>query len=447
MKLWNGRFGSDSDYKTDMYNASISFDIKLLPYDVTASIAHVNTLEEAGVITAEESEVLKSGLEQISSDYSQQKIEYSVTDEDVHMLIERLLIKQIGEVGKKVHTGRSRNDQVATATRLYTIDKLHYLQDCLEAWIECLEHQSIVYLKDIMAGCTHLQAAQPITLGFWFDAYKQMFVRDLQKLQNCLEVINQCPLGSAALAGTSYQLDRILTAKLLGFNSPTANSLDSVADRDYIADTLYLCSLIGLHLSKLSEEIIIFNSQVYNYISLDDKYSTGSSIMPQKKNPDIAELARGKSGRMIGNLTQLLTMIKGTPLAYNKDFQEDKESLFDSLEHTTLALELFIPMIETATFNTSKMREDCELGYINATDLADYLVLKGLAFREAHHVVGSLVKYAEENNLKLSQISLERLKQESELIDEDIYQFIDIEACLMRRQTYGAPGWFINSKQ
>ncbi|WOO89562.1 argininosuccinate lyase [Mollicutes bacterium LVI A0078] len=354
MKLWNGRFGINSDSKTDMYNASISFDIKLLPYDVKASIAHVTTLKQANVLTSEESEILIIGLEKINEEYQNGQIEFFVEDEDVHMLIERLLTLKVGELGKKVHTGRSRNDQVATATRLYTIDKLHYLYDCLESWIDCLDQQSLRYLSDIMAGCTHLQAAQPITLGFWFDAYKQMFIRDLQKLENCLDSMNQCPLGSAALAGTSYPLDRYLTANILGFKQPTANSMDSVADRDYIADSLYICTLIGVHLSKISEELIIFNSQVYNYITLDDRYSTGSSIMPQKKNPDIAELARGKSARMIGNLTQLLTMIKGTPLAYNKDFQEDKESLFDSIENTTLALELFIPMIETAKFNTEK---------------------------------------------------------------------------------------------
>ncbi len=446
MKLWNGRFGENSDSKTDMYNASISFDIKLLPYDVKASIGHVTTLKQAKVLTTEESEILIAGLEKISEKYQNGQIEFSIEDEDVHMLIERLLTVEVGEIGKKVHTGRSRNDQVATATRLYTIDKLHYLQDCLEAWIDCLEQQSLRYLTDIMAGCTHLQAAQPITLGFWFDAYKQMFIRDLQKLENCLESMNQCPLGSAALAGTSYPLDRHLTADVLGFKKPTANSMDSVADRDYIADSLYLCALIGVHLSKISEELIIFNSQVYNYLTLDDRYSTGSSIMPQKKNPDIAELARGKSARMIGNLTQLLTMIKGTPLAYNKDFQEDKESLFDSLENTTLALELFIPMIETAKFNTVKMKNDCELGYINATDLADYLVNKGVPFRSAHHIVGNLVKYAESQGIKLDEISIERFKQESLLIESDIYVFIDVEACLNRRQTYGSPGWFIASK-
>lgn len=446
MKLWNGRFSVDSDIKTDMYNASINFDIKLLPYDVKASIGHIKTLEQAGILTADECQQLEAGLIQIGLQYEQDQIEFSTNDEDVHMLIERLLTAEVGEIGKKVHTGRSRNDQVAVATRLYTIDKLNYLQDCLEAWIECLDQQSVKYLKDIMAGCTHLQAAQPITLGFWFDAYKQMFIRDLKKVENCLEVMNECPLGSAALAGTSYSLDRSLTAELLGFAKPTDNSMDSVADRDYIADCLYVCAIISLHLSKLAEEIIIFNSQVYNYIRLDDRYSTGSSIMPQKKNPDIAELARGKSARMIGNLTQLLSLIKGTPLAYNKDFQEDKESLFDSLENTTIALELFIPMIETATFNTSKMKDDCELGYINATDLADYLVLKGLPFRSAHHVVGTLVQYAESNGIKLDQIELATMRAECDLIEDDVYSFIDSHACLMRRLTHGAPGWFINTK-
>lgn len=445
MKLWNGRFDSNSDHKTDLYNASISFDIRLLPYDVQASIAHVKTLFDASLLTEEEMTLLINGLEEVASDYAQNNVEYSIADEDVHMLIERLLTMKVGPTGKKVHTGRSRNDQVAVATRLYTIDKLSALKVDLELWINCLDEQSKLYARNIMAGCTHLQAAQPITLGFWFDAYKQMFVRDLKKLNNSLEVMNQCPLGSAALAGTSYTLNRHYTADLLGFDGPTRNSMDSVADRDYIADALYICAIISLHLSKISEEIIIFNSQVYNYIRLDDKYSTGSSIMPQKKNPDIAELARGKSARMIGNLTQILTLIKGTPLAYNKDFQEDKESLFDSLDNVSLALQLFKPMIETSTFNLEKMHKDCELGYINATDLADYLVGKGIAFREAHHIVGELVKYAEQNELKLDEISLEIMQEKCELITEDIYQFINVHACLERRLTYGAPGWFIKN--
>lgn len=443
MKLWNGRFASDSDYKTDLYNSSISFDIKLFTYDIKATIGHVQTLQLASILTCEESEMLINELELLASKYEQNKIEVSSGDEDVHMLIERLLTEELGELGKKVHTGRSRNDQVAVATRLFTIDKLHYLQDCLEAWIGCLEHQSKKYSSDLMAGCTHLQTAQPITLGFWFDAYKQMFKRDLKKIENSLEIMNECPLGSAALAGTSYQLDRQFSANALNFKCPTANSMDSVADRDYIADTLYVCSLIAIHLSKLAEELILFNSQVYNYVTLDDRYSTGSSIMPQKKNPDIAELARGKSARMIGNLTQLLTLIKGIPLAYNKDFQEDKESLFNSIENVTLSLELFIPMIETTIFNTAKMAEDCKLGFINATDLADYLVQKGIPFRTCHHIVGILVKYAETNNIGLEQIPLEVMQGECDLIEQDVYQFIEVQACLMRRTTYGAPGWFI----
>lgn len=446
MKLWNGRFDSNSDYKTDLYNSSIGFDIKLFPYDIKASIGHVQTLQLAAILTNEETETLIKGLELLAMKYEQNQIEVTSGDEDVHMLIERLLTEELGELGKKVHTGRSRNDQVAVATRLYTIDKLHYLQDCLEAWVSCLEHQSAKYSKEIMAGCTHLQAAQPITLGFWFDAYKQMFIRDLKKLENSLEIMDECPLGSAALAGTSYDLNRQFTAEILNFKCPTSNSMDSVADRDYITDTLYVCSLIAIHLSKLAEEIILFNSQVYNYVTLDDRYSTGSSIMPQKKNPDIAELARGKSARMIGNLTQLLTLIKGTPLAYNKDFQEDKESLFNSLENVTLSLELFIPMIETAVFNTEKMAEDCKLGFINATDLADYLVLKGIPFRTCHHIVGCLVKFAETNNLALEQIPLEVMQEECELIDQDVYKYIEIDACLMRRTTYGAPGWFIKQQ-
>ncbi|WOO87434.1 argininosuccinate lyase [Mollicutes bacterium LVI A0039] len=442
-KLWNGRFGSDTDKNTDLYNASITFDIKLLPYDIKASIAHAKGLNQAKILTDIELAEIISGLNDINSEYELNQIEYSIADEDVHMLIERLLIEKIGETGKKVHTARSRNDQVAIATRLYTIDQLQIIETKLTAWVNTLDELSQKHKADIMAGYTHLQAAQPITLGFWFDAYKQMFTRDLKKVANCIELMSESPLGSAALAGSSYDIDRNYTASLLGL-TPTQNSMDSVADRDYIIDSLYITSMISIHLSKMAEEIIIFNSQVYNYITLDDKYSTGSSIMPQKKNPDIAELARGKSARMIGNLMQMLTLIKGTPLAYNKDFQEDKEHLFDSIETIKLTLDVFSPMVTTATFNLKKMEQDCELGYINATDLADYLVLKGIPFRESHHIVGSLVKYAESNSIKLTDIDLDTFKQHSELIEADIYDFISVQACLARRTTLGAPGWFMN---
>lgn len=445
-KLWNGRFSTNTDLNTDLYNASITFDIKLLPYDIKASIVHARGLEQAGLLTDQELELITGGLKDIETQFNQGKINYSISDEDVHMLIERLLIEQIGEAGKKVHTARSRNDQVATATRLYTIDQLQQIEGKLEAWIEELSKLSQKHKSDLMAGCTHLQAAQPITLGFWFDAYKQMFTRDLIKLQQCIELISVSPLGSAALAGTSYNIDRFFTAGELAM-TPTLNSMDSVADRDYILDSMYITSLISLHFSKMAEEIILFNSQVYNYITLDDKYSTGSSIMPQKKNPDIAELARGKSARMIGNLVQMLTLIKATPLAYNKDFQEDKEQLFDSFETIKLTLDVFSPMVTTATFNLQKMEDDCSLGYINATDLADYLVLKGIPFRESHHIVGSLVKLAESQGIKLTDIELDVFKQYSELIDSDIYDFIDVKACMQRRTSYGAPGWFIEQSK
>lgn len=440
-KLWNGRFSGDTDQKTDQFNASIMFDIKLLPYDIKGSIAHVQGLRHGGIITSDEADAIIAGLEQILAMNNGGDLEYTINDEDVHMLIERNLIELIGEAGKKVHTARSRNDQVAIATRLYTIDQLTSIKQLLTDWIELLRDLSVTYKDDIMAGYTHLQAAQPISLGFWFDAYRQMFVRDLQKLENSLEIMSFSPLGSAALAGSSYPLDRNYTASLLGLK-PTANAMDSVADRDYILDSLYVISLIAIHLSKMAEEIITFNSQVYNYITLDDQFSTGSSIMPQKKNPDIAELTRGKSAKAIGNLVQMLTLIKGTPLAYNKDFQEDKEGLFEAVSNITLSLEVFPQMVATATWNTEKMKSDCELGFINATDLADYLVRKGVPFRESHHIVGSLVKYAETEQIKLGDIPLEKFQAFSPLIAEDIYQFIDVTACFQRRTTLGAPGWF-----
>lgn len=441
-KLWNGRFNGDTSVATDMYNASIEFDIRLLPSDIKASIAHIQGLQQAKILTLDELEVLTNGLQEIKAAYLANELDYSIADEDVHMLIERQLIERVGEVGKKVHTARSRNDQVAIATRVYTIEQLEQVEIKLKNWINDLTKLSNLHKTDIMAGCTHLQIAQPITLGFWFDAYKQMFNRDLIKLQNCLQLIKVSPLGSAALAGSSYNIDRHFTATILDM-VPTENSTDSVSDRDYIIDSIYICSLISIHLSKMAEEIITFNSQIYNYVRLDDAYSTGSSIMPQKKNPDIAELTRGKSARMIANLMQILTLIKATPLAYNKDFQEDKEHLFDSLDTILLTLEVFPKMVTTATFNTKKMAHDCELGYINATDLADYLVLKGIPFRESHHIVGSLVKLAEEQSLKLSELPLATFQEFSPLITDDVFEFIDVTNCLKRRTTYGAPGWFM----
>lgn len=445
MKLWSGRFSKITNHDTDALNASILFDYKLLPYDIKASIAHVKGLGQINILTEQEQQKIINGLLKIETEYQNDKLEISINDEDVHMLIERLLIEDIGAIGKKVHTGRSRNDQVAVATRLYTIDNLSIISEHLEYFIKQLNILANTYKTDLMPGCTHLQAAQPITLGFWFDAYSRMFSRDLEKLQFFLQTMNECPLGSAALAGTSYPLPRHEIAKILDFTDVSTNSLDAVSNRDYIIDTLYTISLIAVHLSKMAEEIILFNSQVYNYITLDDAYATGSSIMPQKKNPDIAELTRGKSARLIANLMQILTLIKATPLAYNKDFQEDKESLFDSIENIIMILKVFPPMLISAKFNLPKMRKDCQYGYINATDLADYLVLKSIPFRDSHEIVGKLVKLAESKQIALDELSLDDFQQYSSLITKDVYEFIKIENCLKRRISYGGVGWYIQN--
>ncbi len=446
-KLWGGRFNANTDKLTDVFNASIKFDYKLLPYDIKGSIGHVKTLLQANVLTKEESENIINGLNDILKEYENNNINYNISDEDVHMLIERLLIEKIGEVGKKVHTGRSRNDQVATTTRLYVKDHINEINSLLNNWINTLNDLSVEYKDNIMPGLTHLQSAQPITLGFWFDAYKQMFIRDKQRLEDCLKRVDVSPLGSGALAGNSYGIDRFYSSKILEFNKPCENSMDGVSDRDYIVELLFVISLISIHMSKLAEEIILYNSPIYNYITLDDKFSTGSSIMPQKKNPDIAELVRGKSGRAVGNLVQLLTVLKATPLAYNKDFQEDKESLFDSIDNIERILEIFNKMMLTTTFNTCKMLEDCQKGYLNATDLADYLTKKDIPFRDSHKIVGELVKYATDNNIRLDDIPLDVMQQYNKEIKEDIYDFINIENCMKRRMSYGAPGYFVENKK
>lgn len=441
-KLWNGRFEKDTDSLTDKFNASLSFDYRLLPFDIKASKAHVKGLNKANILNIDELNKILNGLDKINKDYHNQNIDFNLGDEDVHMLIERLLTENIGIVAKKVHTGRSRNDQVATATRLYLMFEIQKINELLDIWLDTLNNLADQYKDNLMPGLTHLQSAQPITLGFFFNAYYQMFKRDKERLHDCLKRVKVSPLGSGALAGSGYSIDRYYTAELLAFKEPCLNALDGVSDRDYIMEILNVISIIGIHFSKLAEEVILYNSPIYNYIKLDDAFSTGSSIMPQKKNPDIAELTRGKSARLIGNLVQILTLIKATPLAYNKDFQEDKEQLFDSIDTIKIILEVFNKMISTASFNLDKLESDCKYGYLNATDLADYLVDKGISFREAHKIVGQIVLEAEQKKITLEEVSIKVFKTYSEKIDADVYDYINIKNCMKRRVTYGGVGWF-----
>ncbi len=441
-KMWNGRFTKETDKLTDELNGSLKFDYQLLKYDIQGSIAHAKGLYEAKVLTQEELGTILKGLEVILN--NENNTDFSQGDEDVHMLVERLLVEEIGEVGKKLHTARSRNDQVAVDTRMYLRKEVESLMKYLQHLIIELTKLEEKYKLDPMPGMTHLQNAQAITLGYWFNAYKQMFKRDLTRLKECHSRINVCPLGSGALSGISYNVNREYTASLLGFTRLSKNALDAVSDRDYVIETLHAISLIGIHFSRMAEEVIIYNSAQFNYIVLDDAFSTGSSIMPQKKNPDIAELTRGKSARLIGNLVQMLTLMKATPLAYNKDFQEDKEALFDSVNNIKLITITFTEMLKTSTFNLEKLKSDCQLGYLNATDLADYLVDKGIAFRDAHHIVGQIVAYAEANKISIDEIEFDNLQEFTALIDPDIYEYIKIENCIARRQSYGGVGHFIS---
>ncbi len=443
MKLWAGRFNDITNELTDLYNNSIGFDIRLIEFDIKGSKAHIKALLQAEILSNEEYNLIDNGLDQVLKLYQDGEINFNSTDEDVHMYVERELINLIGDTAKKLHTARSRNDQVAVDTKLYTRTEITNMIKLLESLNKLLDELTTKHIQDLIPGTTHLQGAQPITLGFYFHCYKQMFVRDISRLKDNLNRMNINPLGSCALAGSAYNIDRFITTQELGFDTPCVNAMDGVSDRDYIIETLSDIAIIGVHLSKFAEDIIIFNSTIYNYITLDDQYSTGSSIMPQKKNPDIAELARGKSARLIGNLVQMLTLVKGTPLAYNKDFQEDKEHLFDSIDTIKLTLEVFTEMLRTSTFNTKKMYDDCNKGFLNATDLADYLVLKGVPFRDAHSNSGKLVKYAEDKEITLTDIPFETFKEASNLIEEDIYEYIDITNCTFRRTSYGSVGWLM----
>ena len=439
-QLWGGRFTKETDKLVYNFNASISFDQKFYRQDIRGSIAHVTMLAKQGILTEEERDQIIAGLKGILKDVEEGTLLITDEYEDIHSFVEANLIDRIGDVGKKLHTGRSRNDQVALDMKLYTRDEIlevdHLLRELLEVLLKMMKEHTVTF----MPGFTHLQKAQPITLAHHLGAYFEMFKRDRQRMKDIYERMNYCPLGSGALAGTTYPLDREYTASLLDFYGPTLNSMDSVADRDYLIEFLSALSTIMMHLSRFSEEVIIWNSNEYQFVEIDDAYSTGSSIMPQKKNPDIAELVRGKTGRVYGALTSLLTTMKGIPLAYNKDMQEDKELTFDAIDTTKGCLALFTGMIKTMNFRKDRMEESAKHGFTNATDAADYLVKHGVPFRDAHGIVGQLVLYCIDRKIALDDMSLEELKKISPVFEEDIYEAISMKTCVEMRNTIGAPG-------
>ncbi len=439
-QLWGGRFTKETDQLVYQFNQSLNFDKRFFEQDVRGSLAHVSMLAAQGILTEKERDQIIEGLEGILKDVEDGKLKIEGDYEDIHSFVEANLTERIGDAGKKLHTGRSRNDQVALDMRLYIRDEIdetaELLRELLEAIYKIMDENRETY----MPGFTHLQKAQPVTLAHHFGAYFEMFKRDFERLLSIRKRGNICPLGSGALAGTTYPLDRAFTAELLEFDAPCENSMDGVSDRDYVLEFLNSLSITMMHLSRLSEEIIIWNSNEYRFIELDDTYATGSSIMPQKKNPDIAELIRGKTGRVYGAMISLLTTMKGIPLAYDKDMQEDKEMTFDAIDTTKGCIHLMKGMIETSSFNHERMEESAKHGFTNATDAADYLVKKGMPFRDAHGVIGRLVLDCLDKGIKLDDLSLEDYKKESELFDEDIYEAISMKVCVERRLTKGAPG-------
>ncbi len=439
-QLWGGRFTKETDQLVYNFNASISFDKKLYAQDIRGSIAHVMMLAKQEILTETEKQQIIEGLEGILDDVEKGKLEITDKYEDIHSFVEANLIDRIGDAGKKLHTGRSRNDQVALDMKLYTRDEIAQIDQLLKTLLRTILGIMQENTETIMPGFTHLQKAQPITLAHHMGAYFEMFKRDHERMRDMSKRMNTCPLGSGALAGTTYPLDRDYTAKLLGFDGPTLNSMDGVSDRDYLLELLSALSIVMMHLSRFCEEVIIWNSNEYQFVEIDDAYSTGSSIMPQKKNPDIAELVRGKTGRVYGALTSLLTTMKGIPLAYNKDMQEDKEMSFDAIDTAKGCIALFTGMLSTMQFKKDNMHASAKNGFTNATDAADYLVNHGVPFRDAHGIVGQLVLYCIEKNIALDDMSLEEYKAISPVFEEDIYDAISMETCVNKRLTTGAPG-------
>lgn len=440
-KLWGGRFSKATDTLVDDFNSSIRFDQRMYAQDIDGSMAHAEMLGRQGIIPKEDAALICKTLAEIKQDIEDGKVEFLIDAEDIHMNVETILISRIGDVGKRLHTGRSRNDQVALDLRMYLRDEADeiavMIKDLKSALLDIAEKN----LTTIMPGYTHLQKAQPITLAHHLMAYYEMLRRDSERLSDCRSRINCMPLGSGAMAGTTYPLDREFVAEKLGFDGITLNSLDGVSDRDFVCELAFVLSMIMTHLSRLSEEIILWSSNEFGFIELDDAYSTGSSIMPQKKNPDVAELVRGKSGRVYGSLMGLLTMMKGLPLAYNKDMQEDKEQIFDAVDTVKMCLPVFAKMLSTMRVRKDNMLKGAKGGFTNATDAADYLVKKGLPFRDAHGVVGRLVAYCIENDKAIDEITLDEFKNFSDLISEDIYETVSLETCVNQRKLPGGPAY------
>ena len=440
MKLWGGRFTKETNKLVHNFNASLSFDQKFYKQDIQGSIAHVTMLAKQGIIEESDKVAIINGLNSILTDIENGHLEFTPEHEDIHSFVEAHLIERIGEPGKKLHTGRSRNDQVALDMKLYVRDEVVELDSLLKTLLQSIMKVMEENTETFMPGFTHLKKAQPVTLAHHFGAYFEMFKRDRSRLTDIYDRMNYCPLGAGALAGTTYPLDREYTASLLNFDGPTLYSMDSVSDRDYVIELMSALSTIMMHLSRFCEEIIIWNSNEYRFVNIDDSYSTGSSIMPQKKNPDIAELIRGKTGRVYGALTSILTTMKGIPLAYNKDMQEDKEFAFDAIDTTKGCIALFTGMIDTMTFNKDVMESSAKNGFTNATDAADYLVNHGVPFRDAHGIVGQLVLFCEGKGISLDDMTLDEFKAISPVFEEDIYDAISLKTCVDKRLTIGAPG-------
>ena len=439
MKLWAGRFQKETDTLVNDFNSSIGFDARMYRQDIAGSIAHATMLGEQGIIDREEADKIVAGLQTILADIEADKVEFSMENEDIHMNIEALLTSRIGQTGKRLHTARSRNDQVAVDTRLYVKGEIPKIIGQVLDLERVLVKKAKANLHTVMPGYTHLQRAQPTTFGHYMMAYANMLKRDVTRLEDCLERMDECPLGAGAMATTTYPVDRFRTAELLGFRKPTDNSMDSVSDRDYCIELLCALSILMMHLSRFSEEIILWCSWEFKFVELDDAYSTGSSIMPQKKNPDVAELVRGKTGRVYGSLITLLTVMKALPLAYNKDMQEDKEAVFDAIDTVELCVPVFAAMVDTLTVKAKNMQRAAAGGFINATDCADYLVKKGMPFREAYMIVGRLVNMCIKNGDTLDTLTLRDYRAISELFDEDIYDALQLSTCVNGRTVYGGP--------
>ena len=437
--MWAGRFAKETDSKVDDFNTSLPFDCRLYEEDIQGSLAHVAMLEKQGIVTTKDAQDIQEGLKSILKDINEGKLPFGQGFEDIHMFVEETLTNRIGDAGKRLHTGRSRNDQVALDMRLYVKKEIKEIQALILDFMKSLTAMARVNLETYIPGYTHLQRAQPITIAHWMMAYANMLKRDIRRLQNTYDLMNECPLGCGALATTTYPIDRNYTSDLLGFTQPVDNSLDGVSDRDYCIELCSDLSILMMHLSRFSEEIIAWCSLEFHYIELDDAFSTGSSIMPQKKNPDICELIRGKTGRVYGSLMTSITILKGLPLAYNKDMQEDKEAVFDAIDTVKQCLVVVKPMFDTMTILKENCEYACLHGYINATDCADYLTRKGLPFRDAYHVVGSLVGYCNKNHMALNELSLEQFKEFNEAFDKDVYQALDLKTCVEMRKVLGGP--------